>query len=68
MKLRITQTGYQNFTGEMGHIEFVDGVSVDDVHGDFARSLSGVVQTEEVFSDVPQTKAPVDFAPEGDPL
>lgn len=48
-KIRITQAGYQNFSGEMGHIEFVDGVSVlDNLNPDFVRSLSGIVQTEEV--------------------
>jgi hypothetical protein len=48
MKVRITQAGYQNFTGEMGHIDFVDGVSVSDLNPDFVRSLSGIVQVEEV--------------------
>lgn len=57
MKLRITQAGYQNFTGEMGHIDFKDGVSVEDVPEDFARSLGGIVQVEPVSPDEPQTQA-----------
>lgn len=48
MKIRLVQAGYTTFTGELGHINFVDGVSVDSVNTDFARSLSGIVQTEVV--------------------
>jgi hypothetical protein len=64
MKLRITQAGYENFTGEMGHIDFFGGVSIHDVNPDFARSLSGIVQTEPVveITDEPAT------APEGGAL
>lgn len=63
MKIRITQAGYENFTGDMGHIEFVDGVSVHGVAGtDFARSLGGIVQIEEISPDEPGTE------PEGGPL
>lgn len=54
MKLKITQAGYENFTGEMGHIDFVDGVSVHDVNGDFAKSLGGVIQVEAVVEAAPE--------------
>lgn len=50
MKLKIVQAGYTTFTGELGHIDFVDGVSVADVHPDFARSLGTIVQVEEVVA------------------
>ena len=53
-RVRITQPGYENFTGEMGHIEFKDGVSVHTINDDFVRSLSTVVRVE-VASDIPQT-------------
>lgn len=52
MKLRLIQAGYTTFTGEIGHIEFKDGISTQDVMPDFARSLSGIVQTEWVQSAV----------------
>ena len=31
MKLRITNKGWDNYTGYLGQVEFVDGVSVKDV-------------------------------------
>jgi len=52
MKLKIVQAGYENFTGEMGHIEFKDGVSVLDVHPDFARAIGTIVQVEQVVEAV----------------
>lgn len=54
MKVRIVQAGYQNFTGEMGHIDFVDGESVNDLNPDFVRSLGGIVQIEEVAPAAPE--------------
>ncbi|MFA9261783.1 MAG: hypothetical protein ACEQSB_00285 [Undibacterium sp.] len=31
MKLKLTRSGYEDFTGHLGRIEFQDGVSVEDV-------------------------------------
>jgi hypothetical protein len=53
-RIRLVQAGYQNFTGEMGHIQFRDGVSVHTLNPDFVRSLAAIVQLEEMPSDTPE--------------
>lgn len=43
MKLKITQPGWENYTGQLGMAFFQDGVSVADVPKLVARRLAGVV-------------------------
>ena len=46
MKVRLTQPGFENYTGQMGVIFFVDGLSTDDVSSMDARRLSAVMSCE----------------------
>jgi hypothetical protein len=46
MKLRITQSGFQTYNGQMGLAVFENGLSVDEVPEQVARRLSGVIQCE----------------------
>lgn len=43
MKLKLTGSGFENFTGQMGALDFVDGVSVGDVSPVDARRVAGVI-------------------------
>ena len=40
MKLKLTQSGYEKFTGQFGIVDFVDGVSVGDVNAREARNIA----------------------------
>lgn len=40
MKLKLTQPGYEYMNGAMGITEFIDGVSVGDVHPHDARNIA----------------------------
>lgn len=70
MQLKLTQSGYENFTGVMGSIDFVDGVSSQDVSAHQAGGILNVIQGElvgnaqslEVLQPVPQP------APEPQPV
>jgi hypothetical protein len=46
MKLRFTSDAYKGFTGNIGVVEFKDGLSVDDVHPNEGRRLAGVFGAE----------------------
>lgn len=46
MKLRLIAGGFESFTGQMGVINFVDGVSVDDVLPVDAIRVAGVIGAE----------------------
>lgn len=49
MKIRITQAGFERFTGDFGVIAFVDGVSAGDVSGveiDRLAASIGIVDAE----------------------
>lgn len=50
-KLRIVEPGWENFTGDFGTIDFVDGVSVEPVAPVYARRLANTVRVEEVNED-----------------
>jgi len=52
MKLRLTGSGFENFTGQMGAHEFLNGVSTTDVTERDAIRLSGVFHTEWVDPSV----------------
>ena len=46
MKLRLMQAGFENYTGQMGVIDFVDGLSTGDVLPVFALRLAGIFGAE----------------------
>jgi len=46
MKIKIIEPGWAGFTGDFGMVEFVDGVSVDDVSRVQAASLAGLIGIE----------------------
>lgn len=46
MKLKITQKGFENYSGQMGAILFKDGVSVYDVNENAAYRLSALFGVE----------------------
>jgi hypothetical protein len=46
MKIKFTQPGYESYTGAFGDVEFVDGVSVDDVTDRQAQRIGNLVQIE----------------------
>lgn len=48
MKLKITEPGWAGYTGPLGYVEFVNGVSVDEVGRADAAALAGIVSIEEV--------------------
>ncbi|QFZ84617.1 hypothetical protein GFK26_18495 [Variovorax paradoxus] len=52
MKLKITEPGWANFTGDFGMVAFVDGVSVDDVPKVQAASLAGLIAIETLEGGV----------------
>jgi len=47
MKIKIVEAGWAGYTGPLGPVEFVDGVSVDDVSKGEMRQLSGIIQFED---------------------
>lgn len=46
MKIRIIESGWAGFTGDLGPIAFVDGISVDDVGSADASYLAGILSVE----------------------
>jgi hypothetical protein len=46
MKVRITQPGFENYTGQIGVVHFVDGMSIEDVPRIHALRLSAVMNCE----------------------
>lgn len=48
MKLKITEKGWGGYTGFLGQVEFVDGVSVADVGPGQAQMLGAIVRCEGV--------------------
>ena len=55
MKLKIVQPTWENFTGEFGGIEFVDGVSVDDVSKVQATRVANQILIETLEGDNPSS-------------
>lgn len=53
MKIRIVGAGFETYTGQMGVIDFVDGVSTDDVSTRDAQRLAACVPCEWVESTKP---------------
>ena len=52
MKLRILDPGFANLTGPFGTVEFVDGVSVEDVSSAEAARLGTIISVEVVGTGV----------------
>jgi len=48
MKIKITQSGWAGYTGLLGMVDFLDGVSVDEVSRADAAQLGGIVSIEVV--------------------
>lgn len=48
MKIRITEPGWAGYTGLLGAVEFIDGVSADEVSRADASQLSAIVAVENV--------------------
>jgi hypothetical protein len=48
MKLQLLAEGYENFTGQMGAIDFVDGTSVHGVSAQQAATLQLVIHAKLV--------------------
>lgn len=48
MKIRITQPGWEGYTGHLGMVEFADGVSVEDISRGDAAALAALVSIEDV--------------------
>lgn len=46
MKIKITQSGWAGYTGDLGMVAFLDGVSVEDVSRADAAFLAGIVSIE----------------------
>jgi hypothetical protein len=57
MKYKITEPGWETFTGLLGAEEFVDGVSVDDLARNEAARLGCILRIESV-SDNPINPSP----------
>lgn len=55
MKIKFTQPGYELFTGAFGDVEFVDGVSVDDVTDRQAQRIANLVQVETLDGKNPSS-------------
>jgi hypothetical protein len=52
MKIKMVQPGYEQFTGNFGGVEFVDGVSVADVAPMIATRIANVVRVENAEDGV----------------
>lgn len=52
MKIRITDPGFANMTGLLGQVEFVDGVSVDEVSKAEAARLGTILAIEELDTGI----------------
>lgn len=48
MRIKITEKGWAGFTGHMGSVEFVDGISVDDIGQGDAAHLASLISVENV--------------------
>lgn len=70
MKLRLTAPGFETYTGQMGVINFVDGLSTDDVLPIDAVRVAGIIGAEwedgapanvsQIYLDNAHTPAPTD--------
>ena len=54
-KIRITQSGWEGFTGQLGYVEFKDGTSVSPVPQVFADRISALIECQVVAADGEQS-------------
>lgn len=52
MRIKLTQAGYENFTGMLGAVEFVDGSSDYGVSPQQASGILNIVEGEMVEAKV----------------
>lgn len=67
-KIRIIDPNWRNFTGDFGGVEFVDNVSVEDVHQRDARRLADLIQIENVEDGTNPSNAQVNLDRQGTPM
>lgn len=58
MKIKLTDSKYSNFTGMIGHVQFADGVSVEDEPAQALAFVGAVVSAVGVEGDAPAPQAP----------
>lgn len=58
MRIKLTQPGYENFTGTMGAIKFEDGQSDYGVSPQQASGILNIVQGEMVELTAPPVEEP----------
>lgn len=51
MKIRIDEVGYEHFTGQLGLVQFVDGVSVNEVSVGELNRMSAIIRVVDVITD-----------------
>ena len=51
MKIRIDEVGYENYTGQLGMVDFVDGVSVNEVSQSELNRMAVVIRVVNVESE-----------------
>lgn len=51
MRIKLVQSGYETFTGGLGNVDFVDGLSVGSVSKESAAGIAAILQTEVVTED-----------------
>lgn len=59
MRVKLTQPGYENFTGTMGAVEFTDGMSNYGVSPQQAGGILTIVQGEMVELTAEPVEPPV---------
>lgn len=59
MKIKLTQPGYENFTGAIANVDFVDGVSSHDISPNEVTGLAATISVAWVDED----ESPVVVAP-----
>jgi hypothetical protein len=59
MRIRLLQAGFTTFTGELGHIDFVDGASVSsNPPADFVRALATVMEVGTITTEADPDATP----------
>jgi hypothetical protein len=52
MKIRLTQPGYESFTGLFGSLTFTNGLSDDEVSIETAAGIANLIQCDRVEDDI----------------
>ena len=51
MKIRIDEVGYEHFTGQLGLVQFVDGISVNEVSVGELNRMSAIIRIVNADTD-----------------